>query len=167
MRGGYDLPLPSGDVATQKAFRYYHGFGSRNAEYGAGIGLLALGGFGEIDIGTFWTLRYARVGGVAYGAPIPGLPTAAAPDPGEVAAALTARASPNPVAGPFALALDLPVTGPVAVEAFDALGRRVHHEERTLPAGALALDASAWAPGVYVVRVTTAGGAASARVVRR
>jgi hypothetical protein len=164
VRGGYDLPLPFGGDATQKAFRYPYGFAQQQAVYAAGIGLLAGGGYYEIDLGEFMTLRYARVDGVTYGSPVVAGDTGSEPR-----RPLSLAATPNPTAGPLTLALDFPAAGPVVVEVFDALGRRVYRREATLPAGAhaLDLDASAWAPGAYVVRVTASGAAAAVRVVRR
>ncbi|HLA63031.1 MAG TPA: T9SS type A sorting domain-containing protein [Rhodothermales bacterium] len=109
-------------------------------------------------------LMYARVGGTTYGSPFV---AAEAPlDHSTFALAAT----PNPATGPLVLTLALPTAGPVTVEAFDVTGRRVHHAAPTLAAGAhtLDVDASAWAPGLYVVRATTTdGGTATARVVRR
>jgi hypothetical protein len=57
----------------------------------------------------------------------------------------------------------------VVVEVFDALGRRMHAETRAVRGQArLTLDRHAWAPGVYVARVTGADGAhAAARLVRQ
>ena len=77
--------------------------------------------------------------------------------------------SPNPTTGPLAVAFDLTAPAAVTVEAFDALGRRVWRHEGLLGAGRqrLALDASAWAPGLYVVRVAAGDETATARVVRR
>ncbi|MEM1116101.1 MAG: T9SS type A sorting domain-containing protein [Bacteroidota bacterium] len=82
---------------------------------------------------------------------------------------LGVRLSPNPASGPLAIALTLPEAAAVTVEAFDALGRRVARTEAVLPTGAqrLALDATAWASGLYVVRVTAGDATASGTVVRR
>jgi hypothetical protein len=115
-------------------------------------------------------LVYARVSGVSYGTPIPYLPTSGDPSAPLSSNTLAVQALPNPTIGPLELTVTLPEPGgSLAVEAFDALGRRVHHEAQTLPAGdhRLGLDASRWTPGLYVVRVTTPDGTASVRVVRR
>ena len=111
-------------------------------------------------------LQYARVGGRAYGTPVPILPVVVAAEPESPPTALGLRAAPNPVAGPLALTLVLPGAGPVTVEAFDVTGQRVYHSASTLAAGThtLDVDAAGWAPGLYVVRVTTADGAATARI---
>ena len=111
-----------------------------------------------------FTLRYARIDGVVFGSPVvagePGAPEASA---------LALGVSPNPTVGPVALALTLPEPRTVTLEAFDALGRRVWRHEAALGAGAqsVAVDASAWAPGVYVVRATAGRASGTARVVRR
>lgn len=83
--------------------------------------------------------------------------------------ALSLHAFPTPTPGPLALTLDVPTPGAVTFEAFDALGRRVWHRETALGAGRqrLDVDASAWAPGLYIVRVTAGDATATARVVRR
>lgn len=134
--------------------------------------LIAGIGPGAPPVGAFQESRFefARVRGVEYGVrPVAG-------EAGAVpSGSLALSASPNPTDGPLALALTLPEAGAVTVEAFDALGRRVWQTTAALSAGAqtLAVDASAWAPGVYVVRATAAGGggagraSATARVVRR
>ena len=125
-----------------------------------------------VEWGGFWYvidaydyLRYAFVNGqTVYGQPyVSGETAPAAPTP-----ALTA--APNPTAGALALTVTLPAPAALTVEAFDALGRRVHRAEATVGAGAqtLDVDARAWAPGVYTVRATTTGGgAATVRVVRQ
>ena len=118
---------------------------------------------------SYAILRYARVtqpdGSTrTFGAPLP-VAGDAAPAP----STLAVTASPTPTAGALRLRVTVPMAGALTVEAFDALGRRVHHEVREAAAGPLALnlDASRWAPGVYVVRVRAADGVATARVVRR
>ncbi|HEX8386265.1 MAG TPA: T9SS type A sorting domain-containing protein, partial [Rubricoccaceae bacterium] len=149
--------VPGGFVQAGKA---YETSSDSWEGYTAGVGL----------VGTqFWsspfTLRYARVGGeVVFGSVIVADEPAATP-----AGALALRVAPNPTAGPLALALTLPEAQTVTVEAFDALGRRVWRHEAALGAGeqTLTVDASAWAPGVYVVRATAGGASAAARVVRR
>lgn len=126
--------------------------------YAAGIGPLPRAGLADIG-----TLVYVRLGSTEYGTnPVAGEASPTAPT-------LALRASPNPTAGPLAVTLDLPTPSAVTLEAFDALGRRVHHATATLGAGAtpLNLDASAWAPGVYVVRATVGDDTATVRVVRR
>ncbi|RMH53240.1 MAG: T9SS C-terminal target domain-containing protein [Bacteroidetes bacterium] len=65
---------------------------------------------------------------------------------------------PNPFSHRTTLVLDLVAETPVRVAVFDALGRRVAVlRDEVLPAGRhhLPLDASAWAPGLYVARVQT------------
>ena len=107
--------------------------------------------------------EYARVGDVEYGShPVATTDRPAPP-------AFTVTAGPNPTAGLVTLALDLPAPADVAVEAFDVLGRRVWRATAPLGAGrqTVALDAGAWAPGLYVVRVTAGGAARAVRVVRR
>ncbi|HEX9950886.1 MAG TPA: T9SS type A sorting domain-containing protein [Rubricoccaceae bacterium] len=128
--------------------------------YIAGIGR------GPMPAGPFRTssFEFARVRGVEYGVrPVAG--ESGAP----VAAAFALAASPNPTAGPLALAFTLPEAQTVTAEAFDALGRRVWQTTAALGAGAqtLTVDASAWAPGVYVVRAIAGQASATARVVRQ
>jgi hypothetical protein len=82
--------------------------------------------------------------------------------------ALSAPA-PNPAAGPVSMMLTMPESQVVRVEAFDALGRSVAVlHDGFLPSGfhAMAFDASALAPGLYVVRASSAGGErAAGRVI--
>ena len=123
-------------------------------------------GPGAPPVGAFQTSRFefARVRGVEYGVrPVAG--ESGAP----VAAAFALAAAPNPTAGALRLALTLPEAQTVAVEAFDALGRRVWLADLALGAGpqTVPVDASAWAPGVYVVRAMAGRASATARVVRR
>ena len=78
-----------------------------------------------------------------------------------------APASPNPAATAARVTLAVPTAGGVRLSVHDALGREV----AVLADGPLAagthrfdLDASALAPGLYVVRATTASGAATQRL---
>lgn len=91
--------------------------------------------------------------------------TAGEPDaPGADAALALSAPAPNPTGGWTRLSLALREAGPVTVEAFDVLGRRVAVlHDGPAPAGALpiTLDAAALPAGAYVVRATGAGGAAS------
>ena len=83
--------------------------------------------------------------------------------------ALSAPA-PNPATGRVRLSLSLPQAQTVRADVFDALGRRVATLlDGTAPEGESALlwDASASAPGVYVVRVRTATTDLSRRLVVR
>ena len=77
--------------------------------------------------------------------------------------------APTPTAGPLALVVDVPTAGIVALDAFDALGRRVWRHEAPLGAGRqrVEVDASGWASGVYVVRATVGGERVTATAVRR
>ncbi|MEM1116104.1 MAG: T9SS type A sorting domain-containing protein [Bacteroidota bacterium] len=117
------------------------------------------------DTGSSSELRlsYARVGNLERGTPYP-----VAADDAPNSARLGVRLSPNPASGPVAVRLALAEAAAVTVEAFDALGRRVARTEAVLPAGPqrLDLDAAAWVPGLYVVRVTAGGATASGTVVR-
>jgi hypothetical protein len=158
--GGPDTVMV-GDDAVPTSLKYFDD-NSREVLgwYAADVGLVGvLMRTGQV------TLEYARVGGVVYGAPVP---VAAAPAPG-APSALRLGASPNPAGRTVTLALELTAPGLVSVEVFDAVGRRVHREARALLGGTstLMLDASAWAPGTYVVRATADGASVAARVVRR
>jgi len=82
---------------------------------------------------------------------------------------LTLQAFPSPTTGPFVLTLDLPDPQPVELVAFDALGRRVWHHElaRTSGRQRVEIDASTWAPGLYIVRAVAGDVSSTATVVRR
>lgn len=76
---------------------------------------------------------------------------------------------PNPFADQTTLVLDLVAEEHVRLAVYDALGRRVALlRDEVLAAGRhhLRLDASAWAPGVYLVRVQTDRGVVTHRLVR-
>jgi hypothetical protein len=96
---------------------------------------------------------------------MPAAATAAEPAPA-LAARLTAW--PNPFNPAVTLVLELPVAGPLSLQVFDALGRRVATlAEGLQPAGRREFI---WRPenlpgGVYFARAETAAGAASARLV--
>ena len=110
------------------------------------------------------TLKYARVGGMEYGEPIAVSSEPASPHP-----VFGLSVYPNPTRGAATLVLTVPVPQAVTIEVFDALGRRVHAEERALSGTSrLRLDGARWAPGVYVVRVVGAGGeATTTHIVKR
>lgn len=133
------------------------GFGV--TELAAGIGFV----FESYELDTEATVRFARVGGATYGTPL-GIPEVVAGDAPPSAPALALRVAPNPSDGPVTLAV-VGAASPVAVEAFDALGRRVW---RGSVAGETTVDVRGWAPGVYVLRATAPGGATTvSRFVRR
>ena len=70
------------------------------------------------------------------------------------------RIEPNPTDGRATLHLTLAKAGPVTVEVYDALGRRVSRAELSGTPGVHAIDLGAerLAPGLYVVRVTALDG---------
>ena len=143
-----------GVETTRLTFGY--DFGS--VSVAAGFGFVS-----SVDEGRFTTLVFARIDGQTFG-------TAVADEAGaEPDGAFALTAAPNPTTGALRLALTLPAAQTVRLEAFDALGRRVWQQTAALAAGAQALtvDASAWAPGVYVVRAAAGQTTATARVVRQ
>jgi len=147
-------------IAMARVKRFVLG-GAASSMYGNGLGLVAET-FGDVG-GSGYHLTSARVGGLTYG-------TITAAEAGPPPAAPGLRVLPNPVRGRATLHVALPAAGPVRLEAYDATGRRVHAVDVSArPAGTstLTLDTGVWAPGLYVVRVTTADGqAATARLVR-
>ena len=120
--------------------------------------LLADGPDGVLVGGAF-----ARAGGtaspyVARWAARPVAAEAAAPTP-----ALALVVAPNPASGALVLRATHPA-GRVKVDVFDALGRHVARLfEGDAPAEEqrLVLDAARFAPGIYIVRLTTAGSVTS------
>ena len=85
------------------------------------------------------------------------------------ARALAVRAFPNPSVGPIMVALDVPTTGTIELATFDALGRRIWHRELAMSTARqrVEIDASAWAPGLYVVRALAGDASATTTFVRR
>ena len=163
-----NAPVAIGGDLVDRSVRsqYWFYFTTRLA---AGIGVVGVEGC-EVSC-TDTRLEYARVGSMTFGEPIRGIPAfnVAGESGATVAARLALVAAPNPTAGALRLALTLPEAQTVTAEAFDALGRRVWQTTAALSAGpqTLTVDASAWAPGVYVVRATAGTASATARVVRR
>jgi hypothetical protein len=136
-------------------------------QYPGGVLLAANIGFVEVYTCEFCGdsyLLYARVSGMEYGEP---LALASEPTTPEARPALSIY--PNPTRGVATLTLAVPTPQMLTVEVFDTLGRRVHREGRAASGPtSISLDGRAWAPGVYVVRVTGEGGAqATARLVRQ
>jgi hypothetical protein len=85
-----------------------------------------------------------------------------APDAGT----LTLSAGPTPTTGALTLRLGGSVAEVVTLEVFDALGRRVW-VRGVAGRSSVPVDASAWAPGLYIVRARTGAEAVTATVVRR
>ncbi|PAP75059.1 T9SS type A sorting domain-containing protein [Rubrivirga marina] len=98
-------------------------------------------------------------------------PTADEPDPWDPTQGALALSppSPNPTHGPLTLHLAAPVGQHVEVAVFDVLGRRVAvvYEGATSNPTRLAVDASGWPAGTYIVRAQAPGGSVSRLVVRR
>ena len=107
---------------------------------------------------TDWTERFELVLG-ARGA------TAAEPDAAGAFRVLAAR--PNPVRGTAEVTVEVGAPQHIVADLFDALGRRVLGVyDGAAAAGSLALplDASALAPGIYVLRVSGASTTATQTV---
>jgi hypothetical protein len=87
------------------------------------------------------------------------------PPPGSTA---LLDAYPNPVRGRLHLAFNLGQAGPVNVDLYDLLGRRVRTlADGAYPGGRQILDADVGdlAPGVYLLRLKTDAGTVTRRVV--
>lgn len=133
--------------------------------YATGLGFVGYRSFGRFHVaaggGTYdnqTTLTFARVAGTVYGASAVGGEVAPAP-----AAALRLSAAPNPSVGAFRIEA-LGATGTLAVDVFDALGRRV---EVGTVAGGETFTFHTPTAGVYLVRATDeAGRVATQRIVR-
>lgn len=94
-------------------------------------------------------------------------PVASEPGTGAPAPLALGAAFPNPAAGTATVPFTLDAAGPVRLEAFDVLGRRVALVlDATLPPGAhrATLDAAALPAGVYVLRLTADGRTATGRL---
>lgn len=109
---------------------------------------------------TYLRTRDAAGNEVEYGTM---LATAAETLP--TAGALTLQAGPTPTTGALTLHLG-GAAGEVTLEAFDALGRRMWSRE-AVGRSSVAVDASGWASGLYVVRARTAREQVATTVVRR
>jgi len=73
---------------------------------------------------------------------------------------------PNPARGAAEILFDLPAAGPVRLEVFDAGGRLVTRIlEGNFPAGRHGWEWRRRAPGIYLLRLTTAEGHAIAKTV--
>ena len=82
------------------------------------------------------------------------------------AGGLMLAVGPNPTAGPLTLRLGGWAGETVTLDAFDALGRRVWARE-VLGQQPVSVDASGWAPGLYLVRARTGTEGVTTTVVRR
>ena len=176
---GADLPGEEGEPATVTIGGlpyaldeviedpwFWTGFGEGNRLFAAGVGMV-WGSYRSTGGGPSGSsaLAYAEVGGEIYGVN----PVASEPPAGAAPTLALAPAIPNPFRTSAALWFELPAPEAVTAAAYDALGRRAWSRDwGQLPAGrhALPLDGAALAPGVYVVRVTAGGEAATQRVVR-
>jgi len=79
---------------------------------------------------------------------------------------LGVRTWPSPAAGSVSVEVTTSTPGPISVEAFDVLGRRVAvlHEGAAASPLRLEVDGSVWPPGLYVVRATGGERSAHARL---
>lgn len=76
------------------------------------------------------------------------------------------RVFPNPASARMNVEFVLPVAGETTIEIVDVMGRTVHSMRGPLSVGSqvLTLDASAFEPGVYYCRITSAGATATTMV---
>ena len=110
---------------------------------------------------------YSRTTPTTIGAySINGQPVAGEAGPGSAAVALSV--APNPTRSATALRVTVAASEPVEVALYDALGRRVQTLYAGTPAAESTLDirveAGSLAPGVYVVRATSASATATQRL---
>ncbi|MDX1548672.1 MAG: S8 family serine peptidase, partial [Rhodothermales bacterium] len=109
--------------------------------------------------------RYEIVAETDGGRSSLGVVTADVPAPDAVA---VLSSYPNPFAERARIVLDLPRTQQATLDVFDLLGRRVTTLlDGPLPAGRheVAVDASGWAPGIYLARLHTPEGTRTHRMV--
>ena len=140
------------------------GVGTSNVSVNAQAGetyTVVLQQWGATSFGRGVVSGFAVDGTFAFGA-------AVSDEAGPAAEALAfAPAVPNPATSAARVTLSVPQAGAVRLSVFDALGREVAVlADGTLAAGAHAfsVDAAALAPGLYVLRATTASGAATQRL---
>jgi hypothetical protein len=148
---GYNLVLPPDTVGGV----VYKQFDSIPVIMGAVAGFGVVSRYYIKSAPRYEALVYARVGGEEYGTAAFAFPTAAEPEPHSEAFSL--RVWPNPARGRATVAFTLQAPSTARLAVYDGLGRAVLARELgTLPAGRheMALDLSALAPGLYVVRVT-------------
>ena len=118
-----------------------------------GIGLVQVG-VGDPSLEIVSELRFARIGDQEYGEPGFAFPNSSAPSP--VARVFTASVGPNPTRGPVRATVAGAVPGPLRVDAFDLLGRRVAGETKvTNGSDTVLIDLRGAAPGLYLVRITS------------
>ena len=172
--GGHGQTVTVGSqtvTATRKEYAIERNFPGDNDqeryEFAAGIGetRYTRARFGSNVLRVTRTLRYARVSGVVYGAPLSSFPTASDAPPSAAGPLLSV--APNPASGPTTLSYTLAVPGAVRLTVSDALGRVVAvvaEGERGAGLHTASLDARPLAPGLYVVRVST-GGTVTARTL--
>ena len=130
-------------------------------------GVVATGGFYEdADFGPFALSAAPQNHSGVYVIGLDRLPVATEPVPPPRALSLSAP-SPNPASGAVTLRLAAPDARHARVEVFDALGRSVAllHDGPSAASRPLRFDASALAPGLYVVRAQADGAVAIRRLV--
>ena len=121
----------------------------------------------DVEAGAEYAVRVSGSGGAEGEVAIAYTFEPAVASDADAAPTLTLTAGPNPSAGPVRLAATVAEAGPVRVEVFDALGRRV----AVLHDGPSAAGPAAWtwdgaAPaGVYVARLTAGAETRSRRLV--
>ncbi len=126
-----------------------------------------LPGYGLVSSSAMLTnteLRWFSKNGVACGSPGPFAMLLSTP---ALLPAAAVQLFPNPATTSARLLLTGLKSGPVALTATDALGRRVWAQTQTIgPEAEVALPVGGWAPGVYYVRVSVAEGSRVVRLVR-
>ena len=160
--GGVQTPLREYSYAGLAD--YYCGQGT----FAAGIGYVGYECSGPAEL-NYERLIYARVRQPDGTVLEIGRQYAVSSDDTPAADPLALTVGPTTTAGPVTLRLAVAVGGAIQWRVFDALGRVVWQRDEVRAAGtaALALDASDWPAGLYIVRAETASGAATATVVRR
>ena len=162
--GGYEQPFHVGADPFTGATKYVVAPGPCCAEasFAAGVGPLQ---WSSGDLVPFRDLMYARVSGVEYGEPTVLETSEPVPMPRVTS---IRRAYPNPFDDAFTLTVAHPRTGPLVVEVFDVLGRRVYAERPVVPVGLTDLHITLpdGAPGIYTARIRSASDTWPARPKR-
>lgn len=144
------------DVPAVKAFGPHPGPWGVYSTYAYGVGMTDK----EVFDGPTTRLGYAVIGGRVLGSPVVTIGREEVPEAMRNGRPAITVTYPNPASSTTTLALYIPMTTTVQVEAYDVLGKRILTTTAHLPGPSrhtLTLDVSTLRAGIYFVRLKSEG----------